>query len=67
MITENSIAEIITDALNMLDDENSLDGKPRMFKDISTFKENGIMSTNTGIVLILEDRSEFQITIVQSR
>lgn len=59
MITEETMAQIIADALYKIDD------KPRMFKDISTFEENGIRH-NTGIVIEIEDGSEFQVTIVRS-
>ena len=34
---------------------------------IRTFAENGVLSSNSGLVLHLDDGSEFQVTIVQSR
>lgn len=35
-------------------------------KRVDTFEEDGIMSSNAGVVVKLEDGVEFQLTIVQS-
>jgi len=32
-----------------------------------SFEEDGVMSSNEGIILTLEDGSEFQLTVVRSR
>ena len=40
---------------------------PNTFKDIFTFKDIGILSDNKGLVFKMEDGSEFQISIVQSK
>lgn len=66
MITEETMAQIIVDALYSIDDKEELADKPRMFTDISTFAENGIRH-NTGIVVGIEDGTEFQVTVVRSR
>jgi len=36
-------------------------------EQISSFQEAGICSGNKGLVITMEDGSEFQVTIVQSR
>ena len=35
--------------------------------DVRTFEESGIMTRNKGLVIRLDDGSEFQLTIVKSR
>jgi len=36
-------------------------------KYIETFEEKGILSSNNGIVLTMDDGSEFQMTLVKSK
>jgi len=36
-------------------------------ENVSTFADAGVMTNNAGLVLRLNDNSEFQVTIVQSR
>ncbi len=48
-----------------LDVEEAFDGTG--VERVSTFEESGVMTMNKGLVVALEDGSEFQLTIVQLR
>lgn len=50
------LAEVLADA--------SAEGGP--VSRVDTFAEQGLMTKNTGIVILMEDGSEFQVTIVRS-
>ena len=34
---------------------------------VQTFEENGVLTTNRGVVVRLTDGSEFQVTVLRSR
>lgn len=36
-------------------------------RDVSTFSEAGVLTSNAGLVIRMRDGREFQLTIVQSR
>ena len=36
-------------------------------ESVSTFREAGVLTRNEGLVLRMEDGTEFQVTVVQSR
>lgn len=55
--TEQDIEELLIERLSEQDDAHS----------ITTFEDAGVMTRNKGVVLRMEDGSEFQITIVRSR
>ena len=38
-----------------------------MIKDFETFEAKGLLTTNSGIVLKMQNGSEFQITIAKSK
>jgi len=55
--TEQDIEELLIERLSEQDDAHS----------ITTFEDAGVMTRNKGVVLRMEDGSEFQVTIVRSR
>jgi hypothetical protein len=55
--TERDIETLLIEGLSEQDDT----------RGIATFEDAGVMTTNKGVVLRMEDGSEFQITIVRSR
>lgn len=59
MMSEKDIEELIESLL--LDDEY-YDG----IKSTNTFKEEGILTNNKGLVIRTNDNSKFQITIVKT-
>jgi len=70
-VNEHDLERLIADALNeaaagFAEDANGPDGIEEL-NAIRTYAEAGVMTTNAGLVLYLEDGSEFQVTIVQSR
>lgn len=56
--TETEMQELLIEALDIMEDPIS---------SIETYEEAGVMTSNTGIVVKLNNGSEFQITIVKSR
>ena len=50
--------------MEVFDWSSSEDG---MIKDFETFEAKGLLTNNSGIVLKMQDGSEFQITIVKSK
>lgn len=61
-MNEKDIQDLLNEALNFHNDENDAE-----IYSINTFKDAGVLTTDKGIVLKMEDGSEFQITIVQSK
>jgi hypothetical protein len=61
---ENDIEELLTEALYAYDEENN-DGED--ISSIRSFNDTGLLTSNSGIVVRMNDGSEFQITIVQSK
>lgn len=55
------IQEMIEEAIYEADNDE------QNVRDISSYENAGIMTTDKGLVMRMEDGSEFQITIVQSR
>jgi hypothetical protein len=43
------------------------DGDEMAVQSVSTFDDAGLLTRNKGLVIRLEDGSEFQVTIVQSQ
>ena len=60
-ITETEIAEMIGDSLYLTDEDAEL------IENMSTFYEDGLITSNDGIVIKMLDGTEFQVTIKQSR
>jgi len=69
----HDIETLIADALNTAAAslaENEYADAPDGIEELNairTFAEDGVLSSNSGLVLHLDDGSEFQVTIVQSR
>lgn len=61
---EQEMNELVMDLL-FHDDEEC--GTVTQVKTVHTFEEHGILTTNTGLVVRMQDNSEFQITIVKSK
>jgi len=65
-----TIFEDILDALEFGDDEQPMDSLPECVEGIeriSSFDDAGILTTDEGLVLSMNDGTEFQITIVRSK
>ena len=56
---EDNFIEMIQDAIEMYDEDEEV-------KNVQTFEEVGMLTMNKGIVVMMKDKSEFQITIVRS-
>jgi hypothetical protein len=61
---EREVREILTEML-LNDEEGYFPGGG--VRDVRSFSEGGLMTSNEGLVLKLADGSEFQIQILQSR
>ena len=57
---EREFQDQLTDALKLHAEDNGQHVQVRSFRD------EGVLTSNAGIVVTLEDGSEFQVTIVQS-
>jgi hypothetical protein len=64
-MNDQDIQELIENALFLASEEN--DEEWEKVESIRSFDEEGVLTMNKGLVLRMEDGSEFQITIVQSR
>ncbi|NLF29468.1 MAG: hypothetical protein GX591_01120 [Planctomycetes bacterium] len=69
----NDIETLIAESLNLhadaainQGDTDTPDGIEELFR-IQTFAEAGLLTTDSGLVLHLDDGSTFQVTIVRSR
>jgi len=62
-MTQKEMADRITEALNFLDEEEGTSN----IEDIRTFQEAGLLTTNEGLVIRLDNGDEFQITVIKSR
>lgn len=60
-MSERDFRDVISEALAMYMEDDC------PIKRVHSFAEAGLMTGNEGLVLSLEDGSEFQLTIVQSR
>lgn len=60
-MTENEFVELLDDALEALE----------QLGDVSTtrttFRDAGLLTMNSGMVVTLDDGQEFQVTVVRSR
>lgn len=63
MITEPEMREIVTNALYDIEENECIP----IIKKVTSFIECGMMTNDEGVVVEMEDGTEFQITIVQSR
>ena len=61
-MTETEIEEIISESLWDADEDHGIG-----IADISTYRDVGMLSNNAGLVIKVDDGSEYQITIVQSK
>jgi len=62
-MNELEMQELLTDALNFNDEEN----ENNQIKSIKSFQDAIILTSNKGLIIKMNDGSEFQITIIQSR
>lgn len=65
----NAIGELM---MSFCDEDDLLSVAEELSEELSietvhTFAEAGVMTTNEGLVVGLDDGSEFQVTVVQSR
>lgn len=75
MITENTIARTLTQLLTLAEEDprirEALEAEGaelvEALRRVRSFEEAGLMTRDDGIVLYLEDGSEFQVTVVQRR
>jgi hypothetical protein len=68
-MSEREIVEHLRFLLDQSADARKEDGWPEeMLNNVTVpFHEAGVMTDNAGLVLRLEDGSEFQVTVVRSR
>ena len=57
---EQEFQDQLTDAIELAAEENGQDVR------VVSFESAGVLTNNAGVVVTLEDGSEFQVTIVQS-
>lgn len=67
-MTEEEFETMVADALSMATSAVE-DASIAELEDayVSTFEDDGVLTTNRGLVIRLADQSEFQMTIVRSR
>ena len=63
---EIDMVELLTAALYSYDEENEVYDES-IVKNIKTFEEAMVLTSNKGLVIKLEDGTEFQVTVVKSR
>jgi hypothetical protein len=63
---ERTLLELFEDIASDEELQTSLDHPGMANAQVKTFEDAGLLTRDRGIVLSLEDGSEFQITIVQS-
>jgi hypothetical protein len=61
--TEKGMAEFLSEAIEFHCEENL---SPEDDIEIRSFRDAGVLTGNEGLVITMPDRSEFQITIIQS-
>ena len=65
-MTENGFAACLAAILNgEVDLNDSFD--PDAVHDVVTFEDAGVLTSNAGLVVRMDDGSEYQITVVRSR
>lgn len=62
-MNERDFRAVLQEALLLYMEEEP----PFAIRDVRTFREAGVLSTNEGLVVRTEDGSEFHLTIVKSR
>lgn len=71
MPNERNLEELIIEALDSRAYEDDIDGysfaEASNIKQVSTFAENGLLTRDHGLVLKMDDGSEFQLTIKRSK
>lgn len=60
--TEEEFVQLLREAVEAGSDELS-----EAVSNAGTFEEDGLLTSNTGLVVRMEDGSEFQLTVVRSR
>jgi hypothetical protein len=56
--------------VGLFDNDTGLDEVDPLVEDtnrVSTYEQAGMLTSNKGLVLLLNDGSEFQLTVVQSK
>lgn len=68
-MSEQEIVEHLQFLLDQSSEARKDEGWPEemLGNRTGTFEENGVLTDNKGFVLILKDRSEYQVTVVRSR
>jgi hypothetical protein len=62
-MTETKFRQLLTELLYEASDEGADAG----IHSLSSFEDHGLMTSNEGLVIRMQDGSEFQLTIVASR
>lgn len=65
MTTDTNIQDMIHEALDASLDEGGC-AEAHGYSEARTYQEDSIMTNDKGLVLKMEDGSEFQITIIRS-
>ncbi len=65
-MTEEGFAACLAAVLNGEGDVNEI-LDPDGIREVVTFKDAGVLTRNEGLVVTLDDGTEFQLTIVRSR
>lgn len=60
-MTEEEFADLLREAM----EESDVVGDE--VRDVRTFGDSGLLTSNVGLVVKLDDGSEFQVTVVRSR
>lgn len=66
-MNEQDMRELITDGILLLDEQAEDNGEETKNYDISTFAEAMVLTQDEGLVIRMNDGSEFYITIKQTR
>lgn len=66
-MNEKDMQELLTDGILLLDQQAEEEGEEPKNYDISTFEDAMVCTTDKGLVIRMNDGSEFYITIKQTR
>jgi hypothetical protein len=61
-MTESEFREMLSEALR-----GESDYWPQEVEYVTSFEDSGVLTSNEGLVVRLDDGSEFQVTVVRSR
>jgi 6-phosphogluconate dehydrogenase (decarboxylating) len=64
---EYGMMELIQEGMDLIKEEDRLDGEEPRIKRILTFEGAGLLTNNKGLIIRTNDGSEFQITIIKSK